>query len=74
MMNLFIHFVTGTFCRILKSQQTSYITHTPVIFQGVKFASTSPERLEYTTENSQVLTLTTDKKEMEKGVAKEIGL
>jgi len=75
----FIHFVIGTLRKILKSQQTCYIalshlSHTPVIFQGVKFAPTSPERLGYTAENSQISTPTTEKKELKKGIEKEIGL
>jgi len=71
--------VTGTLRRILKSQQTwcialSPLSCTPVIFQGVKFASTAPERLEYTAENLQISTPTTEKKELKRGVEKEIGL
>jgi len=40
----------------------------------VKFAPTSPERLGYTAENSQISTPTTEKKELKKGIEKEIGL
>lgn len=72
--------MTGTFHRILKSQQTWYIassplSHTQVLFfQGVKFAPTTPEKMEYTAENSQKSTPTTEKKELKKGMEKEIGL
>lgn len=45
-----------------------------VIFQGVKFAMTSPERLEYTAEHSLRSTPIAGKKEMEKDIIEKIGL
>ncbi|KAL9972957.1 hypothetical protein ACROYT_G019358 [Oculina patagonica] len=44
----------------------------PVV-KGVQFALTSPERLEYTAEYSQISTPTTNKKEVEKEITEGIG-
>ena len=49
------------------------LNHNTYVFQGVKFAVSSPERLEYTAEHSLISTPRTDKKEMEKNVAQKIG-
>lgn len=59
---------------IYKIVEVELSTNSSSFFQGVKFAVTSPERLEYTAEHSQILTPTTDKKKVEKEIKGEIGL